>query len=263
MIHVPTQTTRQEALFGERDIDHGTFTVDNVRLYPFLRLQRALVDESKFRFTDDGLRVRAVDPANVGMVDMTLDVDHDLGETVAGVNVKRLSGLCQNKPRSVTLDIELARPYGTVSIEQEFANGQVWDVTERFGFIDPGSIRQEPDVPDIDYDATAEVDIRLLAAFIDDREDHQIELIAEDGTLTVAEPGEETDYRAVAETNIDIEGEAESTYSVDYLDGMFSAMKSVGIKTATLMWSTEFPLTIEFETDHIDGMYLLAPRISA
>ena len=32
----------------------------------------ALVDECKIRLNDDGLSIRAVDPANVGMVDMSL-----------------------------------------------------------------------------------------------------------------------------------------------------------------------------------------------
>lgn len=38
----------------------------------FVSHLRTLVDEAKVQITDDGLRVRAVDPANVGMIDVTL-----------------------------------------------------------------------------------------------------------------------------------------------------------------------------------------------
>jgi proliferating cell nuclear antigen len=57
---------------------------------------RTIVDESKLRFDETGLQSRAVDPANVAMVDVTvpsggferLDVDD---ETTLGINLETLA----------------------------------------------------------------------------------------------------------------------------------------------------------------------------
>ena len=43
------------------------------RLSDFLKPVSALVDECKLHLNVDGLRIAAVDPANVAMVDATLD----------------------------------------------------------------------------------------------------------------------------------------------------------------------------------------------
>ena len=53
----------------------------------------ALVDECKIRLNEDGLSIRAVDPANVGMVDMSLAKSafesYEADGGVIGVNLDR------------------------------------------------------------------------------------------------------------------------------------------------------------------------------
>jgi len=59
---------------NDTDPDIGVGMIINATtLQETLDTVGALVDECKIHLDEDGIRIRAVDPANVGMVDVTLD----------------------------------------------------------------------------------------------------------------------------------------------------------------------------------------------
>jgi len=258
--------TRQEQLFGIRDAEFGTLEAENSRLYPFVRAVRALVDEAKIDPTDDGLAVTAVDSANGFMVKAAVRLDGDVPDETFGVNVKRLAGQLQNKPRDTTVTLDCALPYGVLRLDEEFANGKVWDIRERVGFLDPDSIRKRPDIPELEFDVTVELDRRDLSTILGRLpNDKSTEFAVSDGELsigaTVKGSGvEEGEYHALATTDYDGDGEASALYSPDYLTDIVSGIRATDADTLTLSWSDEYPLHVEASGEYVDTEWFVAPR---
>ena len=120
-----------------------------------------LVDECKIRLNEDELAIRAVDPANVGMVDLTLEAaafeSYEADGGVIGVNLNRLEDIAGMANSGDLIQLELDEETRKLHIHIE-------GLSYTLALIDPDSIRQEPDIPDLDLAA----EIVLEGAQIDD-----------------------------------------------------------------------------------------------
>ncbi|MEF8882533.1 MAG: DNA polymerase sliding clamp, partial [Halapricum sp.] len=109
-----------------------------------------LVDECKIHLEDDGLEIRAVDPANVGMVDLRLDsVAFESYETdggLIGVNLSRLEDIAGMADSDQLIHLELDEETRKLHIAID-------GLEYTLALINPDSIRQEPDLPDLDLPA--------------------------------------------------------------------------------------------------------------
>jgi proliferating cell nuclear antigen len=253
--YAPMSALTQGSLFDEPEVDHGGITVSNGEIYPFFRTVSTLVDECKLDVEPGELSVRAVDAANVGMIDVALSHEHGLSEFTQGVNVTDLHSRLATKPRTVDVDINFGSPEGKLHIKNDG-----WDVTERLRFIDPDSVRMRPDLPDVDLPVSVEVEVAPLASYLSaETRVGDFEFRTRDGRLEVAERND--DYESVAETDVDADKEVESVFSDDYITDVFTTLRSVGVETATVNIGDEFPLIVDFETDSLSGYYMVAPRI--
>lgn len=269
---MPEQLTEQERLFGVREQSYGTFSIPNRDLYPFIGAARALSDECKLEWTGNELYILMVDAANVGMLDLSLSIENDTDPFLAGVNLKRLAGRLQNRPRgsdSVEIHLELAYPTSILTVDQEVANGRVWNVRERIPMLDPDSVRSRPDLPELDYDIELQLDVSALRQYVNTLPDDSkpVEFGIENGELQIGQIGGEDDhgefdyYSLATVERTDADGEGQSIYSIEYIKDMLRGMGLLGVETVIAEWSTEFPLRLSFETDCYYGSYLLAPRI--
>lgn len=262
-----TQLTRQEQLFGEVDEHYGTVSIPNKDLWPFVRVVHSIVDECKLQSDGETFSVRAIDPANVGMVDVEFDPDTSIPWTeTLGINMKYLSGRLQNKPRtsnnSVDVELDMALPYGSINVSEE-VDGRTYHLSERLGLIDPHSIREEPDFPDLETDATVDLPVKRLYDFLRNKpQDNHLEFDSYGAQVRIGERGDTTDYTAALTFEEDV-GEAEAMYSPDYLKSIFKGLNAVGIETVTAKWADEFPIRFFFEEGNLSGMFMLAPRIQA
>lgn len=261
-----------------------------------------LVDECKFRFEDDEATVTAVDPANVGMVDLHIPAEafdaYDVpGSHVVGLNLDRLdttTGYARKGGNStddpgdpVLLEQVGRRIYVRVEPEDRMTR------TGSFMSIDPDSIRQEPDIPELRLPWEGEVDasqFRDALKEIKKRFDHVrlSPVVEETGDATLGEDdggylsmyamerGEGTDgERYVREEDefrtqekvLSGDGDEDdaSLYSLDYLADMADAIVRAGFETVNLRLGDEFPLKMEFHESRwgISGTFMLAPRISS
>jgi len=261
-----------------------------------------LVDECKFRFEDEEATVTAVDPANVGMVDLSVpeeafDAYEVPEEHVLGLDLSRLEtttgyarkgGNSEENPGDpVRLEQVGKRVYVRVEPEDRMTR------TGSFMSIDPDSIRQEPDIPSLvlpwegDVDATQFRDslreikkrfdyVRLSPAV----EETGNASLSDDPqgylSLYAMEKGERNGDRYVKEEDEFrtqekvLEGEAgeedaASLFSLDYLKDMADALVKAGFDTVTLRLGDEFPLKMEFKESRwgISGTFMLAPRIQS
>jgi proliferating cell nuclear antigen len=229
---------------------------------------RTIVDESKLRFDETGLQSRAVDAANVAMVDVDvpsggferLDVDD---ETTLGINLETLAdvlGMAESGDELVArLNTE------TKKLELSFpATGLEYTCA----LIDPDAIRQEPDIPDLDLGGEFVVPGRAIdrgLSAADLVSDHiRFEGVSDD-TLRLSADGD-TDTVDLAIDDALIDGEltgddqTESIFSLEYLNDITRPIGSDSAVTVDL--GSEMPVKLHFGMgDDIDVEAMVAPRI--
>jgi proliferating cell nuclear antigen len=213
-----------------------------------------LVDECKIRLNDEELSIRAVDPANVGMVDLTLEAaafeSYEADGGVIGVNLARLEDIAGMANSGDHIEID--------------------GLSYTLALIDPDSIRQEPDIPDLDLASEivvegAQINRGITAA--DMVSDHiRLRVDETDEAFFIEAEGDtdDVDLRLAREDLIALTaGPADSLFSLDYLKDMNKAIPSDAEVTIEL--GEEFPVKLHY--GFAEGLghvtFMLAPRIQS
>ncbi|GAA0264248.1 DNA polymerase sliding clamp [Halobacterium noricense] len=226
-----------------------------------------LVDECKIHLDEDGFSIRAVDPANVGMVDLDLGAaafeSYEADGGIIGVNLSRLEDIAGMADTDQLVQLELDEETRKLHI-------QIDGLEYTLALIDPDSIRQEPDIPDLDLSANvviegADIDRSVRAA--DMVSDHiALGVDAADELFYVDAEGDTDDVHLelTRDDLIDLEaGDAHSLFSLDYLKDMNKAIpKDAEVE---LELGDEYPVKIHFDIAEAQGhvTYMLAPRIQS
>lgn len=224
-----------------------------------------LVDECKIRLDEAGLTIRAVDPANAGMVDLRLDASafesYETDDETIGVNLTRLEDIAGMANADDLIHLELDEKTRKLHI-------QIDGLEYTLALIDPDSIRQEPDLPDIDLPATAVIegrDIDRAVKAADMVSDHiALGVDADDDYFYVDAEGDTDDVHFELDRDELITltaGDAHSLFSLDYLKEMNKAIPNDAEVSTEL--GEEFPVNIHFDIAEGDGTvtFVLAPRI--
>jgi proliferating cell nuclear antigen len=224
-----------------------------------------LVDECKIHLEEDGLEIRAVDPANVGMVDCSLSAaafeSYEADGGLIGVNLVRLKDIAGMADSDQLIHLELDEGTRKLHISID-------GLEYTLALIDPESIREEPDLPDLDLSATIVIegrDIDRAVTAADMVSDH-IELGVDDAEelFYVKAEGDTDDVHLELDTDdlIDlVAGPASSLFSLDYLKDMNKAIPADAEVRMEL--GEEFPVKLHFDIAEGEGQvtYMLAPRI--
>jgi proliferating cell nuclear antigen len=226
-----------------------------------------LVDECKIHLEEDGLQIRAVDPANVGMVDLSLAAtafeSYEADGGLIGVNLSRLEDIAGMADAGQLVHLELDEETRKLHIHID-------GLEYTLALIDPDSIRQEPDIPDLDLPSEIVIegrDIDRAVTAADMVSDHIALGVSEsDGTFYIDAEGDTDDVHLEldAEDLIDLQaGDAHSLFSLDYLKDMNKAIPNDAEVTIEL--GEEFPVKMHFEIAEGEGQvtYMLAPRIQS
>jgi proliferating cell nuclear antigen len=226
-----------------------------------------LVDECKIRLNEEGLTIRAVDPANVGMVDLTLDAaafeSYEADGGVIGVNLSRLEDIAGMAGSGDLVHLELDEETRKLHIRLD-------GLSYTLALIDPDSIRQEPDIPDLDLPANivlegSQLDRGIKAA--DMVSDHiRLRVDEEQEAFFVEAEGDtdDVDLELAREDLIDLTaGPADSLFSLDYLKDMNKAIP--GDAEVEIELGEEFPVKLHYELAEGQGQvtFMLAPRIQS
>ena len=226
-----------------------------------------LVDECKIHLDDSGIEIRAVDPANVGMVDLSLDAEafesYEADGGLIGVNLVRLQDIAGMADSDQLVHLELDEETRKLHISID-------GLEYTLALIDPESIREEPDLPDLDLAATIVIegrDIDRAVTAADMVSDH-IELGVDetDEVFYVKAQGDTDDVHLELDADdlIDlVVGPASSLFSLDYLQDMNKAIPKD--TEVTMELGDEFPVKLHFDIAEGEGevTYMLAPRIQS
>ncbi len=226
-----------------------------------------LVDECKIRLNEEELSIRAVDPANVGMVDLTLEAaafeSYSADGGVIGVNLARLEDIAGMAASGDLVHLELDEETRKLHIEID-------GLSYTLALIDPDSIRQEPDIPELDLPAEVVVEGAQLNRGVkaaDMGSDHIRLRVDENEESFYIEAEGDTDDVDLKLTREDLiafsPGPADSLFSLDYLKDMNKAIPADAEVTVEL--GEEFPVKLHYGFGEGLGQvtFMLAPRIQS
>jgi len=240
----------------------ATCVISAKDLKTLLKGLNALVSEARLHFTDKGLHVRAVEPANVAMVIATVEpevfeayqtADDDV---VVGVDLNRLYDVCKSLNNKDNADIAITNEKLTVT------SG---NMTYTIAVIDPTAIRREPKIPELDLPAEVVIDAKefkkAIAAVEKVADEAIFEKTSEEFRIIAKGDVEGIVYSADSSKLIEANsGEAKAKFSVEYLK-MFC---KVAEGTVRIKLNTDYPCWLTFEIkDGFTIEYILAPRIEA
>jgi proliferating cell nuclear antigen len=235
---------------------------------------RTTVDEAKLHFSPDGFESRAVDPANVAMVDVSiLNSDDDFerletdGEEITlGVNLESFADVIS----MADSDDDLIGEVESGRLDMEFPQT---GLSYNLALIDPDSIRQEPDLPDLGDSLKGTY---VIPGRVFDRGLKAADLVGDtisihgesDAAMAFTAEGDTDDVRFVVgeggdddllSGTLDGDEAVESIFSLTYLEDMLSP---VGKDAAVSMrLGAEFPIKFRYSFESTDVQCMVAPRI--
>lgn len=222
-----------------------------------------LIDEVKFTIDQDGMGLKAVDPAHVAMIEMQIGSgafeSFSADSTEIGVDLDKIKDV-----------LKLAGASDVISIEQDEDRGKlifkVGNITRRMNLVDTSSMG-ETKVPQLELSASVSVPVSELQRGIKASEsisDH-IALTANEMGFSLSCEGDTDSVDLVLDKSVlsklDVKSEVRSIFPLDYFSNLIKAVPSD--LTVTIGLDTDFPVKINFDMADGNGKvrYLLAPRI--
>jgi proliferating cell nuclear antigen len=224
-----------------------------------------LVDEAKFNIDADGISLKAVDPAHVAMIELTLKKDafdgYEGDECELGVDLEKLRDI-----------LKLAHSGDAVRLEHNEDKNQliikIGNVTRRMSLVDTAGM-SDPKVPNIELPTTMIIRADELNYGIKASEsvsDH-IALVADEEFFEMCSEGDSdsVDFRLPKEKLqlLESKGKVRSLFPLDYFSNMAKAIS--GNNEIKINLGNNYPVKIEFDIADGNGhvKYLLAPRVES
>ncbi|TET91535.1 MAG: proliferating cell nuclear antigen (pcna) [Methanomassiliicoccales archaeon] len=224
-----------------------------------------LVDEVKLNIGKSGIAVKAVDPAHVAMVDLTLEKsafeEYKGDETELGIDI--------NKMREV---LKLARAGEIISMEHDEDKNRlimsVGNIVRRMSLVDTAGM-SDPKVPNLDLPAKLTVrtdELRQGIRASESVSDHIALISSPDGFEMISEGDTDSVNLKLPKDlleELDCKETVRSLFPLDYFSNMIKAVSSA--ESITMHLGNDYPVRMEFEIAGGKGAvkYLLAPRIES
>lgn len=264
--------TEQTTVFGETLDEQVHIETSGRVIRPAKRMLDQIADEYKIQCNNDGLFVKTVDAGNVVMV--ALDVPSSSFEaydvedgTVLGTSGSGLGSALQHARYGKSTDDPLVLTADQKHLKTEVTReiqGYEAEVNEQIELIDPKSIRQEPDLPDLDLevklDLSPDAFCETIRMFDDDEE---IRFKSEGDNLILKQKGGET-KRQISLTAEPSNDCGWAIFTADYLHDFAKAVQNGYVDDLTLKWGEDYPLVLDFEREDVySGRLMVAPRIKS
>ncbi len=224
-----------------------------------------LVDEAKFTVNADGLTLRAVDPAHIAMVDLTLGKEafeeFKADESEIGIDIDKLSQFLKLAKGDDMVDLKHDEDKRKLKI-------MVGDITRHMSLIDTTGM-SDPKVPNLELPASVTVRADDLMQGIRASEtvsDH-IALVANPDGFEMSCEGDmdQVHWRKAKKDLGALEAPSgvRSLFPLEYFSNMLKSVSSGS--PVTMHLGSDYPVKMEFKIAGEKGevRYLLAPRIES
>lgn len=253
-------------------------TTDGATIKPFLNSVAEVVGECRLQLTDGGVEVLAVDAANVFMIRATLPAsafdEYHLpnGDATVGVNVGSFRHVVRRARMDSddVLDLRITdrKLYG--SVDRGYGDDTRVVSEDYTELIDPDSLRQSPDIPDlnmVDVDVSHDVFVDATG-HVNSKYTSSVKYELEDGDLVVTGPGDTSESKVRITNAADESETAVGMYSKDYVKSVLKILKKSKADAINFRLADDVPFKLGFERTNdggdtlLDGMLMLAPRIT-
>jgi len=224
-----------------------------------------LVDEAKLNVGKDSVTIKAVDPAHVAMVDLSLDrgafESYKAEETELGLDMDKMKEI-----------LRLAKAGEVISIAHDEDKNRlvvtVGNTTRRMSLVDTAGM-SDPKVPSLNLPAKVIVrtdELRQAIRASESVSDHIALKASPEGFEVVSEGDTDTVSHMVPKDlleELSAKDAVRSLFPLDYFSNMVKAISTA--PTVALYLGTDYPVRMEFKiaSGKGDVRYLLAPRIES
>ncbi len=224
-----------------------------------------LVDEAKFSVGKEGIALKAVDPAHVAMVDLSLDKgafeEYKADECELGLDIDKLKEV-----------LKLARASDIIGIKHDEEKNKlilnVGNITRRMSLVDTAGL-SDPKVPNLDLPAKISIKVDELKQGIRASEsvsDHLALISSPDGFEMFSEGDTDSVNLKLSKDlleKLDCKEKVRSLFPLDYFSNIVKVISTP--TTVTLSLGSDYPVKLEFNFADEKGRvtYLLAPRIES
>ncbi len=224
-----------------------------------------LVDEAKLNISPDGIGLKAVDPAHVAMVELTLSKDafdeFKADELELGLDMDKFRDVLRLAGTDDTVDLDYDQDKHRLTV-------RIGQLKREMSLVDTSSM-PDPKVPELDLPGHIVLDVAQLQKGVKASEavsDHVALLADADGFEVRAEGDTDTvDLKLPADmlAELEVDEDVRSLFSLDYFSNMIKAAKGSG--DVRLELGTDYPVKMHFSIADGNGQvtYLLAPRIES
>ena len=227
-----------------------------------------LVDEATFKIEPDGLKLRAMDPSRVAMIDFewpkTIFEEYDAQEpSKICINISELLKLLKRAGKDESVELLFDNKTGRLQVKI------AGKYSRKFTMPTLEASEEEVPTPKIAFNVKAKTTTQGLSQAIEDAQlvsDH-VRIEAEPEKLTLSASGDLMGATITipkgSDTLLDLEAKENSkaTFSLSYLSEIIKAASATS-EIATLEFSTDMPIRIDFQQLKEGKLtFFLAPRI--
>jgi len=228
-----------------------------------------VVSEGTFKISKDGVKLIAMDPANVAMVVFDLFsiafTEYKVKEEVPiTVNLEQLVKILKRARASDQVSLELDESGSRLKITMIGAAKRYFHIP----LI--GESEAETKIPELEkkFTAKVEVDGEILLDSIKDAEMISDSLVFEatKEKFTMYTTGDTSEVRveltkdSPSLISLDVTAESKAKYSLEYLEKVVKAAKIA--ETLVIQFATDFPIRMDFKAlDKLQLSFIIAPRV--
>ena len=210
-----------------------------------------LVDESRIHFDENGFWIRAVDPANVAMVEVEVEgwsIDYEPARRVAGVSWVSLLEACKLFRGDVRVVVDRELRLVAEDDEDEGEGNR----TVSLPLINPSEIRKEP--KEYSLTTTASVTVSRFKDLVEAHSRFGEAMLIEvsDGVARFVTEGDD----GRIEDTFSGEGKGKAMYSLEYLRAIAKGLNGFEVR---IELADDHPAIFQGENEGIRIKYVLAP----
>jgi len=234
-------------------------------LHEMLGALNVLITEACLNITENGISVKAVDPANVAMVAIDLSCDafvsYQATDCVLAVDTRKLSGALEIAGKGDIVGIELDEENHKLAV-------RVRGVSYTLSLLSPESVRKDPKIPKFEFACEVTLpsaELKTLTKASEKISDY-VYIGHDEGGFFALAVGDTDDLKIkfpADKIEIIKSGMAKAMYALDYIHNV---SKTVGIaNVVNLQLKTDFPLRVSFKIaeGHGNVEYTIAPRVES
>ncbi|MBC7120443.1 MAG: proliferating cell nuclear antigen (pcna) [Candidatus Methanosuratus sp.] len=228
-----------------------------------------LVEEGVFVADQSGIKLRAMDPSRVAMVDLDLpkgafESYECAGEIPIGVNFEDMKNVMRRAGSNERLEIEKGEDESRLKIRLKGKTTRTFSMP----LLDTG--KEELSVPRIPFNVTVKAPASTITEAIKDAEvvSDFVRMTVEDSQMRITASGDRGEVEVVITKesgellSVEVKEPSQALYSLNYLSKMMIAASLSEI--VAIMFSKDMPLRLDFNLSSGGKIvYYLAPRMES